>query len=484
MSEPIVTTTEGAVRGRADGPAHVFRAIPYAASPIGAARFAAPAPHRPWPGIRDATRPGATAPQARRDGFGALDMSPYFGRGWIRGEDYLTVDVWAPRHGSDHPVMVFVHGGGFVSGATRAPVSDGTAFARDDVILVSVGYRLGVTGFLDVPGAPANRGLLDIMAALGWVQRNIAAFGGDPDRVTLFGQSAGATLVTGVLAAPAAAGLVHRAIVQSGNGLGAFTPEQGERVTRAAAAALGIESTTAGFGAVPDEALVDLVPGLTGLDLRTATDTDPLVGLSPFGLVLEEQPAHTFATGAAAEVALMIGTNAEEGNLYLVPQGNLLTSTLDDVHALAARLHDDPRAWVDRYRSVRPEATVGQVRSAMLGDALFVEGSRRSADAHRAHARASTHTYEFGWRSPAVGGLLGAAHTVELPFVFDTVTLPELGGPRGMLGPTAAPAELANRMHAAWTRFARTGDPGWEPEQVYRFTAGDQQVQGLRATTP
>ncbi|NEA38491.1 carboxylesterase family protein, partial [Streptomyces sp. SID11385] len=141
---------------------------------------------------------GPTAPQAPR-AFGALDMGPYFGPGWVRGADYLTVNVWTPAPGrSGLPVMVFVHGGGFVAGSPRAPLLDGAAFARDGVVLVTIGYRLGIPGFLALPGAPANRGLLDVVAALRWVRGNIAAFGGDPGLVTLFGQSAGATLVGGV----------------------------------------------------------------------------------------------------------------------------------------------------------------------------------------------------------------------------------------------------------------------------------------------
>ncbi|MFI9533573.1 carboxylesterase family protein [Nocardia fusca] len=292
--------------------------LPYAAPPLGAGRFAPPAPREPWTGVLDATRPGPTAPQPRRDGFGTLDMSPYFGPGWIRGEDYLTVDIRSPVGAVDCPVMVFVHGGGFVAGSARAPIYDGSAFARDGVVLVIVQYRLGVAGFLDLPGAPRNRGVLDVVAALGWVGRNIAAFGDDPGNVTLFGQSAGATIVGAVIASEAAAGLFRRTIVQSGNGFGAFSPEQGARVTRAAAAALAVAPTVSGFASVSDADLVDVVAALHGLDLRTSTDFDPLLGLSPFGLVAESQPAQSWSSA----VDLLIGTNTEEGNLYLVPQGD------------------------------------------------------------------------------------------------------------------------------------------------------------------
>jgi para-nitrobenzyl esterase len=470
MSDPIVTTTEGVIRGRADDNAHVFFNIPYAAPPVGAARFSAPMPHEPWQDVRDATQPGPTAPQPRRDGFGALDMSPYFGPGWVPGEDYLTVNVWAPPTARKSPVMVFVHGGGFITGSTRSSLYDGAAFARDGVVLVTLNYRLGIAGFLDLPGAPANRGLLDVVAALRWVQRNIDSFGGDPGNVTLFGQSAGATIVSGVLATPEADGLFHRAIVQSGNGLGAFSREQAARVTDAVATALGIEPTVADFAEVPDEQFLEVLPKLAGLDLRTSTQFDPLLGLSPFSLVLDRQPADVVAAGGGAKVALIVGTNTEEGNLYLVPQGNLATSTADDLHDTAARVHDDPAALVARYRARFPRASIGELRSAIMADGLFGAGSRRLAEAHAAYMSSPTYTYEFAWRSPAVDGQLGATHTVELPYVFDRLDLPALHGPRGLLGPSAAPAGLATEMHQAWVSYARTGDPGWAPAQTRRFT--------------
>ncbi|MFE3647442.1 carboxylesterase/lipase family protein [Streptomyces sp. NPDC059152] len=470
MPHPLVPTAEGPVRGLAGATAHVFLGIPYAAPPAGAARFAAPAPHPPWRDVRDATRPGPTAPQPRRDGFGTLDMAPYFGPGWIPGADYLTLNVWAPPKARRSPVMVFVHGGGFLAGSTRAALYDGTAFARDGVVLVTVNYRLGAAGFLDLPGAPPNRGLLDVVAALRWVRRNIEAFGGDPGNVTLFGQSAGATLTCGVLAAPDAAGLFHRAIVQSGNGLGAFSREQAARVTHAAATALGIAPTVAEFAAVPDERFLALLPALTGIGLHTAPRSDPLLGLSPYSLVLDRQPAEAVAAGASARVALLIGTTTQEGNLYLAPQGELAASTARDVYALAARIDADPAALVAEYRARHPRASAGRLRSALLGDALFGTGSRRLAAAHAAHRAAPTHTYTFAWRSPALDGRLGAAHTTELPFVFDRLDLPALHGPSGLLGTPPPPARLATRMHGAWVSFAHTGDPGWPPSETHHST--------------
>jgi para-nitrobenzyl esterase len=453
ISSTVVTTT-GAVRGGVAGGIRRYLAIPYAAPAVGAARFAAPTPHGPWSGIRDAGRLGPTAPQPRRDMFGQLDMSPFFGPGWIRGSDYRTVNIWAPRQARTRPVMVFVHGGGFVAGCNGAALYDGSAFARDGVVLVTVNHRLGIAGFLDLADAPRNRGLLDVVAALGWVRDNIAAFGGDPTNVTVFGQSAGATLVGALLATPEARGLFRRAIMQSGSGLGAFTPEQAARVTTAAAGVLRVEPTAAGFRDIPDRRLVEAVNELSGIDLQTADRFDPLVGLSPFSVVLDRQPAELHR----AKVDLLIGTNAEEGNLYLAPQGALSVTTDADLRRVAAQVHRDPAALVAAYRGALPSAGRGRLRSAILGDALFVRGSRALAATYR-----GAYGYEFAWRSSALDGHLGAAHTVELPFVFDRLDAPGLRGPRGQLGAGEPPKALAAQMHAAWVSFARTGDPGWAP---------------------
>ncbi|MFI6366280.1 carboxylesterase/lipase family protein [Nocardia sp. NPDC050630] len=468
-AEPVVTTTQGAVRGlRQDDGTAAFLNIPYAAPPLGAGRFAPPEPHEPWDGVRDATVPGPNPPQSERK-LGSIDMTPYFGTGWSRGEDYLTVNVWTPAVAqSDLPVMVFVHGGGFVAGSTRSAMYDGSAFARDGVVLVTLNYRLGIAGFLDLPGAPANRGLLDVVAALRWVRENIAGFGGDPDNVTLFGQSAGATVVGGVLAAPQAAGLFHRAIVQSGSGLGAFSTEQAARVTSAAADVLGVEPHVDAFAGISDERLVEAASKLAGIDLQTATHHDPLIGLSPFSLVLDTQPAEAVATGHSSDVDLLVGTNTEEGNLYLVPVGKYATSTAADVDEAAARSHPNPVQLVETYRKSRPEASFAELRSAIMADALFGAGSRALVGAHAAHPKSATYAYEFAWRSQALDGELGATHAVELPFVFDLADRPELNGPAALLGPDKPPADLADRMHETWIRFATTGDPGWDPYDTER----------------
>jgi para-nitrobenzyl esterase len=456
-----VTTTSGPVRGRRHDHGTVHFDVPYAAAPLGIRRFTPPDPHPGWSEARDGTRPGPTAPQPVRDSFGVLDMSPYFGPGWQRGDDYLTVNVWAPPpDGSLRAVMVFVHGGGFVAGSNRAPLYDGTAFARDGVVLVTVNYRLGIPGFLHLPDVPDNRGLLDVVAALRWVRDNIAEFGGDPGTVTLFGQSAGAIVVGGVLAEPTAAGLFRRAIIQSGTGTGAFAPDQAAMVTERVGRHLGVAPSAAALADIPDDRLVAVLADLAGLALRTSTHHHPLGGITPFSLVGERQPAEAIAVGGSA-VDLLIGANRDEGSLYLAPLGRLADSTDLDVRQTAALFHHDPDHAVRGYRSRYPHAGPAELRTQVLSDGLFRTGTHALAMAHTSGWTGTTHRYEFGWRSNAVDGQLGAGHVVELPFVFDNLALPALRGPRKLLGTGEPPAGLAARVHRSWVAFAESGDPGW-----------------------
>ncbi|MFI2350714.1 carboxylesterase/lipase family protein [Streptomyces sp. NPDC019443] len=472
-----VTTTSGPIRGRHHGHGTVFLDVPYSAPPVGRRRFAAPSPHERWTGVRDATRPGPTAPQPTRDSFGTLDMSPYFGPGWQRGDDYLTVNIWAPQpDGPNRPVMVFVHGGGFVAGSGRAPLYDGTAFARDGVVLITVNYRLGIPGFLHLSDAPDNRGMLDVLAALHWIRENVARFGGDPGNVTLFGQSAGAIIVGGVLADPASSGLVRRAIIQSGSGTGAFTPDQAGIVTAAVGRELDLEPTVKTLADIPDERLVAVTAGLTGLDLRTSTHHDPLGGITSFSLVSEQQPATAVAAGQGGDVDLLIGANLDEGSLYLAPLGLLASTTDADVRDTAARFHPDPDEAVRAYRAQHPSASAADLRTTILGDGLFTAGTRQMAAAHASAADGRTYCYEFVWRSDAIDGRLGASHVMELPFVFDRLSLPSLHGPRGLLGNAEPSAPLAARIRQSWIRFAETGNPGWP---VYEPAGGHVQHIGV-----
>ncbi|MCD9587629.1 carboxylesterase family protein [Streptomyces sp. 8ZJF_21] len=298
----------------------VFRNIPYAAAPTGAARFAAPTPVHGAPG---ADGPGPTAPAPERP-F-AVDLSPAIGQGWVRGDDYLTLNVWTPRTDGNAPVMVFVHGGGFLSGTGQAPLYDGAPFTRDGVVLVTLNYRLGAPGWLDLPGAPRNRGLLDVVTALRWVREHIADYGGDADRVTVFGQSAGGMIVSALLVTPEAAGLFRQAISQSG-GLYTLTGAEAAETTRALADRLGVPATVEAFATIPDERLVSELAGLPQAGRR----------LSPLGVVLDTlddtPPPHP--------VELVAGTNTQESRLYQRPEYSA---------AIDAMFRDARERLVSRY---------------------------------------------------------------------------------------------------------------------------------------
>jgi para-nitrobenzyl esterase len=460
----VVPTTSGRIRGRRTASARVFLGVPYAAPPTGTLRFAAPRPHPSWTGIRDAARQGPTAPQPPRGRLGRLDLSPFFGGGWKPGDDYLTLNVWTPLEPEARaPVIVFVHCGAFIAGSTRGPVYDGAGFARDGVVLVTVNYRLGIPGFLHLPDAPDNRGRLDVIAALRWVQDNISRFGGNPGNVTLAGQSAGAMIVASIVGAPDAQHSYRRAIVQSGSGTAAFTHEQAGTVSAAVGRELGVEPTAAGLADLSDEHLVSVLPSLTDLDLATEDAHDPLGGITPFGLVLDRQPADAVADRGASGTDLLIGSNRDESSLYLAPFRDLRDSTEADLHVTAARFHPEPGHLVAAYRTARPSASIAELHVALLGDGMFGVGTRRYADAHAQTGDARTFVYEFTWRPDALDGQLGSCHLMELPFVFDNADLPALHGPDALLGTQPPPDDLAARVHAAWVRFAAQGDPGWPP---------------------
>ena len=478
IDAPIVRLSHGQVRGRPHAGVRHFVSVPYAAPPVGERRFAPPSPPPAWDGVRDVTASSATAPQRIRAVPG-LDVAALVGTGWTPGDDYLTLDVWRPDDDRDSlPVMVFVHGGGFVIGSKDAPVQDGATFARDGLVCVSINYRLGIDGFLPIPGVPTNLGLRDILAALGWVQDEIAAFGGDPANVTVFGESAGAMAIADLVASPLASGLFARAIIQSGHAAMTRSIPVARRLVDKLAKLLKIAPTPDGFANVPTEALLDAVEKVslptTRIDLRESDGREPVFGISRFvpvhgDDVLPRQPLDALEAGAGAEVQVLIGTNAEEMNLYLVPSG--VRDKIGRLLAWFVLRRSQPRAWASLKAYGAGKRPAGRALTDAMTDLVFRWPARRFAEEHRGR----THVYEFEWRSPAFSGELGAAHAVELPFVFDTLACAT--GPQGLLG-EAPPRELAARMHRLWIDFARDGTLPWAPfdretRQVYRIVAGE-----------
>src|SRR6266487_2213998 len=437
MKEPVVRTRSGAVRGRYERGVATFKGIPFAAPPVGQWRFAAPVPPQPWDGVREASAFSPTPPQVDLSSqrMPGLDLRPIVGESWRKGDDYLTLNVWTPDPGAQElPVMVFIYGGAFVSGASSTPLYDGARFARDGVVLVSFNYRLGVEGFLPLNGGETNVGLRDQIAALTWIQDNIAAFGGDPNEVTIFGESSGALSVDTLLAVPSATGLFRRAISQSGGAQQTMSIEQASRVAARLGEILGISPTRESFASLSFEQLVaaqsQLLPG--SLDLTTARDGD----------LISAQPVDAVRRGASATVDLLIGTNSQEMNLYYVPTGFL--NLIDNDEKVCAGIrgrHPEPEKLVAAYRASRPDASSGELFSAIMTDWMFYLPSVRLAEAHAPRA-GGTYLYEFAWPSPVSGGKLDACHGLELGFVFDTLDTPGLTGPEGLVGENP-PVELA-----------------------------------------
>ena len=480
MTDPIVTITSGPVRGLRAGEVSRFLGIPYAAAPVGDLRFVGPRPATPWTDVRDATRPGPTAPQQVRD-FPGLDVEPLIGAGWIPGDDYLTVNVWTPDAAAQGlPVMVFIHGGAFTLGAGFTPVQDGTAFARSGVVLMSINYRLGIDGFLPIAGAPTNLGLRDQIAALAWIKANAAAFGGDPANVTIFGESAGAMSIADLVASPPAQGLFQKAIIQSGHGGMVRSIPVTQRLTRKLAKTLRIRPDVAGFRTLTPEQTLAAVEKAQAptfrVDLRDASGREPAFGLSKFlpvygDDILPDPPLAALAKGVGAEIQVLIGANAEEMNLYFVPTG-----VREKVNGFLARLlvgRSVPRAGaiLKAYGLGRRGTTAGDVMTRAMSDLVFRYPTRKFAAAHKGR----THLYDFAWRSPAWGGQLGACHGIEMPFVFNNLAI--CAGPQGLAG-EAPPQALAEAVHKIWVDFARTGALPWPPYEV-----GGRQVYALASGT-
>jgi len=482
MNAPIANTQYGPVRGRTESGISRFFGVPYAAAPVGEHRFRAPAPHPGWDEVRDAAAPGPNAPHGVKP-FPGLDVDPIVGTGWRRGDDYLNVNVWAPERAGDsplRPVMVWIHGGGFVIGSNHAAIQDGTAFARSGIVLIAINYRMGIDGFLPIPGVPTNLGLRDMLFALHWVRENAASFGGDPGNVTVFGESAGAMAIADLITSPLAKGLFRRAIVESGHGRMVRDIEVARRLVKKVAKLLGVPATEAGFRSTSFEdciAAVEKVSLPTALiNLRDADGHEPVYGISRFipvwgDDVLPQKPLEALDQGAGADVDLLIGTNAEEMNLYLVPTGiRDKVGTLLATFALS-RSMPDARQALKAYGLGRKGTKPGQALTDAMNDLVFRWPARVYAAAHQGR----THFYELDWGSDAFGGQLGASHGMELPFVFNT--LASVTGPQGLAG-MSPPQELADRVHRIWVNFATHGQLPWQEfdaatRQVYQLQRGE-----------
>jgi para-nitrobenzyl esterase len=468
---PTVSVSTGTLRGRELGGVASFKGVPFAAPPEGELRFAAPASPIPWVGVRDARRYGPTPPKPPYPApFDALLVDPA-----IEGNEVLNLNVWTPSDAlgphRDHglPVMVWIHGGAFRSGTGAVEIYDGAAFARDGIVCVTFNYRLGMDGFGLFPDAPPNRGILDQVAALRWVRDEIAAFGGDPGRVTIAGESAGAMSALMLMASPGAIGLFHGVIAQSGAGHHAQSAESAERVAAALGVRLGVAPTARGFATVPTAdfiaAQVRLAQEITTTD-RASWGPLALDGM-PYepvvdGELIPHRPIDTLRRAdPSSDVPVLIGANAEEYRFWLVPLGQIDHVSVGAVAATGAALG----LSAERMAPYLGAPTPGVGLERLMSDWFFRIPALRVAEV-RWGGPGATYLYDFQWRSPAVDGDLGAAHAVELAFVFDTVGVPSGWG---MIGEDA-PRALATEMHAAWVAFVRDGTPGWAPYEAGRRT--------------
>ena len=472
-----VQTRHGLVEGEQRGGHAAFRGIPYAKPPVGALRFRAPEPPEAWRGARSTLAHG---PSAMQGGSAIMGMAA----SGTRSEDCLYLNVDTPAtDGRRRPVLFWIHGGGFTLGSGSSPVYDGGPLAeRGDVVVVTINYRLGALGYLSLAehggerlGASANLGQLDQIAALRWVRDNIEAFGGDPDNVTIFGESAGSFAVCMLLVMPEARGLFHRAVAQSGASLNVTDNAGAAKITSALLAKLGIaENDVEALWRVPAEAIIEAQEAAAAVGRGR--------GFFPVldGKTVPLQPAAAIATGQSAQVPLVIGTNRDEINLFVMPLLRDLDKPMSDEQACAVLARELPRGseasvpgLLATYRQSRSARGLPHGNRALLGaiqsDLRFRVPSIRFAEAYRA-AQSATFMYLFCYESPAMRGALRACHALEIPFVFGT-----LGAPfQDRFAGKGPPAErLSERMMDAWLGFARRGSPGlphadWVPYDAQR----------------
>lgn len=454
---PVATTRAGRVRGRAVEGVKVFQGVPYGDTTAGR-RFMPPRPAPAWNDVRDALDFGPQSPQ-----LGAERPTVY--ASWSNprpaGEDCLVLNVYTPGlgDGGKRPVMVWFHGGGFTSGSASSHYADGTRLAkRGDVVVVTVNHRLNAFGYLYLAGLDpsladsGNVGSLDMVLALQWVRDNAAAFGGDAGNVTIFGQSGGGGKVSALLAMPAAAGLFHRAIVQSGSGIKSREPGQATEDARKVLAALKLGPGDVGrLRTLPMQALSDALPA-------AAAAFSPVVD----GRSMPRHPFHPDAPAISKSVPMLIGvTKDETSSLVGGRDESLFRLTWDQ---LPARLAPDLRgmdvaAAIAELRRIDPTARPSDIYFTATTEARFrrraiLQAERKAALA--AGGGAPAFMYFFAWETPVDGGKWKSPHSVEHAMVFDNVAKSA-----SMVGAGADQQKVADAVSSTWIRFARTGDPGW-----------------------
>jgi para-nitrobenzyl esterase len=466
-TQPEVRVAAGALRGSKEEGVAVFCGIPYAEPPVGALRFAAPQSVQGWEGVRETVSYGPPPPQAGAFGMDALSRE-------APGDDWLTINVWSPEPvpGAGLPVMVWIQGGAYGIGMSSLPEYDGGRLARDGrVAVVTFNYRVGIEGFAQLEGAPANRGLLDQVAALEWVRDNIRAFGGDPARVTVFGQSAGGGSIAALLAMPRAAGLFHRAIVQSAPGT-FFSPALAADIAAACASELGLRPAVDDLSTVEPpllaaagDAVMEKIGQWTDRWGQAAYRSIPYAPVVD-GEVLPVTPWQALADGAGRGIELVVGHTRDEQRLFNMIDGTLGSVTPERAAAALEALAPGPDGS-RRYYDAFPDAGPDELHELVNSDWLFRMPTLHLADAQLA-AGGRAYVYELTWPAPAMGDAIGACHGLDVPLVFGNLTA---GLPAMLIGESPEAEAVSSLMRAAWTAFATHGDPGWPAyETTQRLT--------------
>ncbi|MBX9981335.1 MAG: carboxylesterase [Mycobacterium sp.] len=467
--DPEVATESGVVRGRRLRDVDLWRAIPYAAPPVGPLRFRAPQPVPAWTGAFDATRFGHAAHSHRLSSpLGLLKRQ-------LQHEDCLTLNVCAPaeRAAAPCPVLVFIHGGGYFEGTSALPVHDPKPLVRKfGVVVVGINYRLGGLGFVDFSQYStefeSNLGLRDQVAALKWVSRNIAAFGGDPDNITVWGQSAGASAVLNHLAMPATKGLFHRAIAQSPVADAVRTPEQAAETARRCIAALHADPATAA-DVLRNAPAAAITSAAIQVMLKAAREVPCQMTLAPVidGEFLPEDPTATIAAGRAHRVPLLIGSMRDElGHAGWGPVRrvvDIVPTTPGRVDRMFAATDPDAQSRVLAYY---PDYPSRRALTRLASDCFFVRPTVAVAEAHACHA--PTYLYRLDYAPPVLRWIgMGAIHATDVPLVFGC-EIPELQA-LTLVGRRRY-RWMSDWVQQRWVEFARTGTPGWPPYSADQAT--------------
>jgi para-nitrobenzyl esterase len=454
IEDLVVRTRSGELRGAYENGVAVFRGVPYASPPVGELRFSPPQPARSWQGVRDATKDGPIPPQGRSR---LAHVMGDFER--PQSEDCLTLNIWTPAaDAKKRPVLVWIHGGAYSSGAGSLPWYSGERFAANgDVVFVSINYRLGALGFLCLPGvSDGNLGLLDQVAALRFVHDNIASFGGDPDNVTVIGQSAGAASIAFLMAMPQAEGLFRRAILQSTPfGRMARTLDDSHRIGGRLLDVLGLRPNEAGkLKSLPYAQFLTAQGQVARLEKKFADAQAPFWPVID-GQIIPGEVMPSLKAGAGSRIDTMIGTTREEMAAFYCIDDEIAKADQGAVEGVFASMFPSGhRPYYDEASRMRASGTNAALLGDLMSDAMFRIGSLRMAET-RADQGHPAYVYQFDWQSPAA---FESCHCLEIPFVFDNLAnwtdSPMLKG--------AKPAEIegiAEAMHRAWIAFARTGRP-------------------------